>query len=129
MATQSTTDKNSTRPRAAKKAEEANSTVAKEKLDSLETQNFMAAQYPPVNEWLSSAVKLGRSLVSGALGRRTDDPRMFETAVGMVECSVVLRTTKAKAKIPVSKPPPNSIDSEVEGDTSGLSRRQIRGFA
>jgi len=44
---------------------------------------------------------------------------MFETAMGMVECSVVLRTTKAKAKTPVSEPPPNSIDSEAEEDTSG----------
>jgi len=39
--------------------------------------------------------------------------------VGLVECSVVLRTTEAKAKTPVSKPPPNSIDSDAEEDISG----------
>jgi len=45
--TQSTMDKNSTRPRAAKKTEEAKSTRAKKTLESLEVQNFIAAQYPP----------------------------------------------------------------------------------
>jgi len=64
-------------------------------------------------------VKLGRSFVSGAMGRRTDDPRIFKTTVELVKCSVVLRTTKKKAKTPVSNPPPNSIDSDVKGDGSG----------
>jgi len=41
---------------------------------------------------------------------------MFETAVELMDCSVPLRTTKKKAKIAVSKPLPNSIDSKVEED-------------
>jgi len=57
--------------------------------------------------------------VSGAIGRRTDDPGIFETEVDLMDCSVVLRTSKEKAKMPVSHPPPNSIDSDVEGDGSG----------
>jgi len=44
---------------------------------------------------------------------------MFETAVGLVKCSVVLRTTKAKAKTLVSKPQPNSIDSDAVKGISG----------
>jgi len=117
--TQSTGDKGSTRLRATNKAEEAKQTVSTETLESLEIQKFIASQYPPVDEGVSSTVRLGRSLVSGAMGRRTDDPRIFETPVDLIECSVVLRTTKEKAKTPVSNPPPNSIESDVEGDGSG----------
>jgi len=68
---------------------------------------------------VSSTVKLGKLLVSGAPGRRTDDPQIFETAARLVECSVVLRTTKEKAKTPVSNPPLNSMNSDAEEDRSG----------
>jgi len=111
----STTEKSSTRSKAVKKNKEAKPTVVNETMESIEAQNFIAAQYPPVDEGVLSATRLGRALVSGALGRCTDDPQMFDAAVGIVECSVVLRTTKVKAKTPVSNPPPNSIDSDVEG--------------
>jgi len=112
----STTDKSSTRTKAVKKNMEAKPTVVNETLESIEAQNFIASQYPPVDKGVLSGTRLGRSLVSGALGRCTDDPRMFDAAVGIVECSVVLRTTKVKAKAPVCKPSPNSIDSDAEED-------------
>jgi len=53
------------------------------------------------------------------MGRRTDDPRIFKTVVDLIDCSVVLRTTKVKARNSVSDPPPNSIDSDVKGDETG----------
>jgi len=67
-----------------------------------------------MDEGVSSTVRLGRAFVSGALGRRTDDPKLFDAAVSIFECSVRLLTTARKAKTPVSAPPPNSIDSEVD---------------
>jgi len=105
--------------RATKKAEDSQQAVSTETLESLEVQKFVTSQYHPVDEGVSSTVQLGRSLVLGAMGRRTDDPRIFETAVDLMDCSVIIRTTKEKAKTPVSHPPPNSIDSDVEGDGSG----------
>jgi len=87
--------------------------------DSLAVQDFVAAQYPPVEEVVSSTIRLGRALVSGALGMRTDDPIFFETAVKLPEYVVVLQSTRKKAKTPVSAAPPNSIDSEVDGNESG----------
>jgi len=85
-----------------------------EDAQALELQDFIASQYPPIDEGVSSTVRLGRALVSGALGRRNDDPKLFGAAINIVECSVRLQTTKKKAKIPVSAAPPNSIDSEVD---------------
>jgi len=80
----------------------------------MDVQEFMAAQYPPVDEGVSSTVRLGRSFVLGALGRKIEDPKMLEAAVLVTDCSVVMQSTKRKAKVPVSAPPPNSTDSEVE---------------
>jgi len=90
------------------------SMVYTESADSLYVQEYMAAQYPPVEEVVSSTVRLGRALVSGALGMSTDDPKLFETAIRLPECSVVIRSTKRKARAPVSAPPPNSLDSEMD---------------
>jgi len=100
----------------AKKASDRQHAAPTEDKRNLDTQDYIASQYPTVDEGVSSTVRLGRSLVSGAMGRRTDDPKMFEIAVELMNCSVSLRTMKEKAKIAVSKPPPNSIDSEVEED-------------
>jgi len=63
-------------------------------------------------------VRLGKALVSGALGRRTDDPKIFGAAVNIIECSVKLQTTNKKAKAPVSASPRNSIDSGAEGEAA-----------
>jgi len=82
-------------------------------------QDFIASQYPPVEETVSSATQMGRALVSGALGMRLDDPRYFETAVKLPECTVVLQSTRKKAKAPVSAPPPNSTESERDLNESG----------
>jgi len=82
-------------------------------------QDFIASQYPPVEETVSSTVRMGRALVSGALGMRTDDPKYFETAVKLPECTVVIQSTRRKAKAPVSGPPPNSIESERDLNESG----------
>jgi len=119
VVTQSTGEKASTRQRGVKK------TIEKKKTDSAEVaaakyvQDFLASQYPPVDEGVSSTVRQGRALVSGALGRRTDDPKLFDAAVNITECSVRLLTTSKKAKTPVSAPPPNSIESEMDrGDIS-----------
>jgi len=92
--------------------------VTPESADSLFVQEFVALQYPPVEEVVSSTVRLGRALVSGALGMRTDDPKLFKTAMQLPDCSVVIRSTKRKAKAPVSAPPPNSIDSEMDMNDS-----------
>jgi len=94
------------------------STVATESADSLFVQKYIAIQYPPVKEGVSSTVRLGRALVSGALGMRTDNPKLFETAIRLPDCSVVIRSTKKKTKAPVSAPPPNSIDSEMDMNDS-----------
>jgi len=81
---------------------------------SLAVQEFMAMQYPPFEELVSSPLRLGKALVSDAFGMRTDDPRLFATAVRLPECTIVLHSTKSKAKVPVSAPPPNSIESDME---------------
>jgi len=81
--------------------------------DEIAVQDFVAAQYPPIEETVSVTVRMGRALVSGALGMRTDDPKLFATAVRLPECTVVLQSTNAKAKLPVSAAPPNST-SEVD---------------
>jgi len=116
IVTQSTIGKSSGRQRGAKKATDKVSAIATDDIQSLEVQNFIAGQYPPVEEGVSSTVRLGGALGSGALGRRTDDPKTFGAAVNIIECSVRLQTTNNKAKIPVSAAPPNSIDSEAEGE-------------
>jgi len=64
---QTAAERNPTRSKVVKKTEEAKSTGANEMLESLEIQNFIAAQYPLVDEGIPNTVKLGRSLVSGAL--------------------------------------------------------------
>jgi len=76
------------------------STVAIESADSLFVQEYVALQYPPVEETVSSTVRLGRALVSGALGMRTDEPKLFETAIRLPDCSVVIRSTKKKVRAP-----------------------------
>jgi len=88
------------------------SMVDTELADSLYVQEYVASQYPSVEEVKYSTVRLGRALVSGALGMSTDDPKLFETAIRLPECSVVIHSTKRKAKAPVSAP--NSIDSEMD---------------
>jgi len=57
--------------------------------------------------------------VSGALGRKVDDPKMFETVVNIKECKVILQSTRKKSKVPVSAAPPNSTESERDMDESG----------
>jgi len=98
------------RQKLAKKVTEKQRQTATESAQSLEAQNFMAAQYPTMDEGVSSTVRLGRSFVSRALGRRIEDPKMLEAAVLVTDCSVVIKSTKRKAKVPVSAPPLNSID-------------------
>jgi len=72
-----------------------------------------------MDEGVSSTVRLGKAFVSGALGRRTDDTKWFDAAANITECSVRLLTTNKKAKAPVSVPPSNSIDSEMDrGESS-----------
>jgi len=118
VVTQSTTDRGSVRQKAVKKAAEKIKAMSKEIVaQSLVNQEAIASQYPPIiDESVSSTVRLGRALVSGALGKRNDDPKLFEATVELQECSVVLHSTRKKAKAPVSAPPPNSIDSDVEGE-------------
>jgi len=114
LVTQSTTDRVSLRQKAVKKA--ADKAMSKEVAQSLANQEAIASQYPPIiDESVSSTVRLGRALVSSAMGKRNEDPKIFEAMVELQECSVVLHSTKRKAKVPVSAPPPNSIDSDVEG--------------
>jgi len=62
---------------------------------------------------------MGRALVLGALGMRTDDPKYFEATVKLPECTVILQSTQRKAKAPVSAPPPNSIESDRDINESG----------
>jgi len=116
IVTQSTIGKNSARQRGAKKATDKVSATATDDIQSSEVQNFIAGQYPPIEEGVLSTVRLSRALVSGALGRRTEDPKIFGAAVNIIEWSVRLQTTNKKAKTPVSAAPPNSIDSEAEGE-------------
>jgi len=87
--------------------------------ESLAVQDFVARQYPPAERNVSSTMRMGRSLVSGALGMRLDDPKYFEATVKLPECTVILQSTRRKAKIPVSAPPPNSIESERDLSESG----------
>jgi len=108
----------SARQKAVKKLTEKLRQIATQSAQSLEAQEYIAGQYPPVDENVSSTVRLGRSLVSGALGKKIDDPKMLETVVLITDCNVVLQSTRKKAKVPVSAPPPNSIDSDVEADES-----------
>jgi len=125
LVTQSTVSKSSNRPKGAKKVSDKVPEVVVEDAQSLEIQDFIASQYPPVDKGVSSTVRLGRALVSGALGRRNDDPKLFGAAINIVECSVRLQTTKKKAKVPVSAAPPNSIESEADcGDTSDVHLSQ-----
>jgi len=113
--TQSTVEKGPGRSKAvSKKSSERQQTTSMEDKRNLYAQDFIASQYPSVEEGVSSTVRLGRSFVSGAMGRKKDDPKMFEMAVELMDCNVPLRTTNEKAKVEVSKPPPNSIDSDVE---------------
>jgi len=114
VVTQSTIGKGSTRQRGGKKGTDEASATATEDASSLEAQNFIASQYPPVEDGVSSTVRLGRAFVSGALGKQTDDPKLFGAAVNIVDCSVKLMTTNKKAKMPVSAALPNSINLEAE---------------
>jgi len=121
--TQSTVDRGSTRSMAlGKKVNNKQQSVQTEDKRNLDAQEYIASQYPQVEEGVSSTVRLGRSFVSGAMGRQNDDPKMFETAVELVDCSVPSRTMDEKARIPVSNPSPNSIDSEVEEDEASDAR-------
>jgi len=89
-----------------------------ETAESLAIQDFIAAQYPPLEKVVSTTVRLGRELVSGALGRKVEDPKMFETVVNITDCDVVFQSTQKKSKVPVSPAPPNSMESEMDVDES-----------
>jgi len=117
--TQSTADRGTNCSKAlVKKGNNKQQFVQTEDRGNLDAQEYIASQNPPVEESVSSTVRLGRSFVSGAMGRQNDHPKMFEMAVELVDCSVPSRTTDEKAEMPVSDPPPNSIDSEMEEDES-----------
>jgi len=119
VVTQSTREKLSRRQRGVKKTVEKKPTELAEVAHATYVQNFVASQYLPMDEGVMSTVRLGRAFVSGALGRGTDYPKLFDAAVNMTDCSVRLSRTKQKAKTPVTAPPPNFIDSEMDrGDTS-----------
>jgi len=116
----SATDEVTARPNFTQKSiTEKGCTATIKSEESLLAQNFIAAQYPPVGEEVSSTIRMGRALVSGALGMQTDDPKFFEAIVKLLYCVFVLQSTRKKARTPVSAPPPNSIDSEVDGNESG----------
>jgi len=89
-----------------------------ETAESFAIQEFIAAQYPHLEKVVSTTVRLGLALVSGALGRKIDDPKMFETVVNLTDCDVVLQSTRKKSKVPVSAAPPNSMESEMDVDES-----------
>jgi len=93
MVPQSTTEMGSGRQKGAKKAGGKSKAMStSEVAQSLVIQEFIPAQYPPiVDECVSSTVRLGRALVSGALGRKNDDPKLFEATVELQECSVVIQ--------------------------------------
>jgi len=115
MVSQSTTDRASVRQKAVKKAADKIKAMSKESAQSLANQDAIASQYPPIiDESVSSTVRLGRALVSGVLGKRNEDPKIFEATVELQECSVVLHSRRRKAKAPVSAPLPNSIESDVD---------------
>jgi len=121
--TQRIADRGLTRPKALfKKGNNKQQSVLTEDKGNLDAQKYIASQYPPVEESVSSTVRLWRLFVSGAMGRQNDDPKMFEMAVELVDCSVPSRTTDEKAEMPVSDPPPNSIDSEIEEDEASDAR-------
>jgi len=93
--------------------------------ESLMIQNFIAAQYPPIEETVSSSVRMGRALVSGALGMLDDDPKMFKTSVQMTDCMVVIPSIKKKSRTPMSGAPPNSINLEQEiAESDDVQRSQ-----
>jgi len=115
MVEPNTTDMAPVRSKAVKKAADKAKSMSKESAQSLTNQNAIASQYPPIiDESVSSTVGLGRALVSGALGKRNEDPKIFEATVDLQECSEVLHSTRRKAKAPVSAPPPNSTESDVD---------------
>jgi len=91
IVTQRNIGKGSGRQRGAKKATDKLTATAIEDTQSLEVQNFIVRQYPPIEEGVSSTVRIGRAFVSGALRRRTDDPKIFRAAVNIMECSVRLQ--------------------------------------
>jgi len=68
------TKQGSTLPR--KKCADKGQSEAGDTAESLAIQDFIASQYPPLDV-VSSPVRLGRALVSEALGRKVDDPKMF----------------------------------------------------
>jgi len=112
--TQRSDGKGSTRSRTVpQKVSDKQTDAPIEDQGNLYAQEYIALQYSAAEGGVSSTERLGRSFVSGAMGRRTDDPKMFETSVELIDCSVPFRTTKEKAQVEVSNPPPNSIDSEV----------------
>jgi len=114
MVSQSTMDRASVRQKAVNKAADKIKAMSKESAQSLANQDAIASQYPPIiDESVSSTVRLGRALVSGALGKRNEDPKIIVATVELQEFSVVLNSTRRKAKAPVSAPPPNSIESDV----------------
>jgi len=94
LVTQSTGSKSSSRQKGSKKVSDKVPEAIVEDAQSLELQNFIASQNPPIDEGVSSTVRLGRALVSGALGRRNDDPKLFGTEINIVEC----KTTSDKEK-------------------------------
>jgi len=92
-------NKETARLKSSKKAAAVDVRPASDALESsLAVQEFMAMQYPPVEELVSSPVRLGRALVSGALGMRNDDPTIFATAVRLPECTIVLHSTQSKSQ-------------------------------
>jgi len=113
VVTQSTGEKGSMRQRGVKKLTVKRPAEAAEVAQATGVQDFIALQYPSMDEGVSSTVRLGRAFVFGALGRRMDDPKWFDAAANITECSVRLLTTSMKAKAPVLVPPPNSIYSEM----------------
>jgi len=112
--TQSSDGKGSTRSRTApQKMSDKQIDALIEDQGNLYAQEYIVLQYSAAKEGVSSTERLGMSFVSGAMGRQTDDPKMFETSVELIDCGALFRTTKEKAQVEVSNPPPNSIDSEV----------------
>jgi len=93
VVTQSTGENLSRRQRGVKKIAEKKPTESAEVAQATYMQDFVASQYPPMDGSISSTVRLGRAFVSGALGRRTDDPKLFDAAVNVTDCSVRLSTT------------------------------------
>jgi len=101
-------DKSTTKSRATRNEQRTDTA------NEIAVQDFIASQYPPIEETVSATVQMGRALVPGALGMQTDDPKLFKAAVRLPECTVVLKSTSSKAKIPVLAAPPNSMESELD---------------